>query len=127
MADLRDILSDDEEQLNNDELMKYLDDNLSDEQKREFEKKIETSDFVNDAMEGLKSFKNKQNLDNYVNQINKNLDKQLQLKKQRNEKRKIKHISWIVLSIVLILFICIIGYFLIHLFNLSSHTFPRSH
>jgi hypothetical protein len=124
MADLRDILSDDEEQLNEDELMKYLDNNLSEEEKLEFEKRFAASSFENDAVDGLKSFKNKQSLNDYVNQINRNLDKQLQLKKQKNEKRKIKDFSWIILTVILILFICVIGYFVIHLYNQSAH---RSH
>jgi hypothetical protein len=126
MADLRDILSDDE-QLNEDDLMKYLDDNLSEEKKLEFEKKVAASNFDNDAVDGLKSFKNKQSLNDYVNQINRNLDKQLQLKKQKKEKRKFKDFSWIILTVILILFICIIGYFVIHLYNKSanrSHTNP---
>jgi hypothetical protein len=123
MADLRDILSDDE-QLNEDDLMKYLDDNLSEEKKLEFEKKVAASNFDNDAVDGLKSFKNKQSLNDYVNQINRNLDKQLQLKKQKKEKRKIKDFSWIILTVILILFICIIGYFVIHLYNKSAN---RSH
>jgi hypothetical protein len=124
MADLRDILSDDEEQLNEDELMKYLDNNLSEEEKLEFEKKVTGSRFDNDAVDGLKSFKNKQSLNDYVNQINKNLEKQLQLKKQKNEKRKIKGFTWIILTAILILFICVISYFVIHLYNQSAH---RSH
>jgi hypothetical protein len=124
MADLRDILSDDEEQLNEDELRKYLDNNLSEEEKHEFEKKVAASSFDNDAVDGLKSFKNKQRLNDYVNQINKNLEKQLQEKKQKKEKRKIKDFSWIILTVILILFICIIGYFVIHLYSQSAH---RSH
>src|SRR5947208_11555753 len=98
MADLKDILFDDDEQLNEDELMKYLDNNLSEEEKLEFEKKIAASSFENDAVDGLKSFKNKQSLNDYVNQINKNLEKQLQLKKQKKEKRKLKGFSWIILT-----------------------------
>jgi hypothetical protein len=122
MADLRDILSDDEEQLNEDELMKYLDNNLSDEEKHEFEKKLAGSSFANDAVDGLKSFKNKQSLNDYVNQINKNLDKQLQLKKQQKEKRKIKELGWIILAVILILFICLISYFVIHLYNQPANS-----
>jgi len=125
MADIRDILSDDEEQLNEDELMSYLNDNLSEEEKHDVEKKAASSNFDNDALEGLKSFENKQHLNDYVNQINKNLEKQLQQKKQRQDKRKLKDLSWIILTIILVLFICILGYFLIHLYY--QHTASALH
>ncbi len=103
MADLSDILQDNEEHLNEDELMSYLQGSLSEDDKHAFEKKIETSGFVNDAIDGLKTIRNKQNINDYVHQLNKNLEKQLALKKQRKEKRRIKYLSWAILTALVIL------------------------
>ncbi len=117
MTDLKDILFDNEEQLNEEELKNYVEDNLPENDKRAFEKKMENSGFVNDAVDGLKAFKNNQNLVGYVNQLNKNLEKHLLSKKQGKEKRKIKNLSWILLSALIILLICIIGYISIHFYK----------
>ncbi len=119
MADLRDILEDNEEHLNDDELIRYLEGSLSEDDKHAFEKKIETSGFVNDAIDGLKTIRNKQNINDYVHQLNKNLEKQLALKKQRKEKRRIKYLSWAILTALVILIICIIGYVVIHFYKNS--------
>lgn len=117
MADLRDILSDNEDRLNEEELMKYLEGNLSEADKLAFEEKMQSSGFVNDAVDGLKAIKNKQHINDYVYQLNKNLEKQLGAKKQRKEKRAIKYIQMIILTVVFILLICIIGYLVIHLYR----------
>lgn len=124
MADLRSILSDNEDHLNEDELMKYLDGNLSEADKHAFEEKMQSSGFVNDAVDGLKAVKNKQHLYDYVQQLNKNLEKQLAAKKQRKEKRTIKHIAAVILTALIILLICIIGYVAIHLYHKNSGTQP---
>lgn len=117
MADLRDILSENEEQLNEDELMSYLDDNLSQEDKHAFEQKMADSSFVNDAIEGLRKFRNKQQLQESVNQLNKLLEKQTTSKTKRNEKRIFKELPLLLLTALIILVVCIIGYFVIHLFS----------
>ncbi len=119
MADLRDILSDNEDHLNEGEVMRYLEGTLSEEDKYAFEKKMEISGFVNDAIDGLKTIKNKQHINDYVHQLNKNLEKQLALKKQRKEKRVIKYIPYIILTALVILIICIIGYVVIHFYRNS--------
>jgi hypothetical protein len=116
MGDLRDILSNNDEQLNEDELMNYLEDNLSAEDKHAFEEKMADSQFVNDAIHGLKKFKNKQQLKDTLHHLNKLLEKQTASKEQRNQKKSIKELPMVLLTALLILLICIIGYFVIHLF-----------
>jgi hypothetical protein len=122
MADLRDILSDNDEQLNEDELMNYLEDNLSAEDKHAFEEKMADSSFVNDAIEGLKKFKNKQQLKDSVDHLNKLLEKQTASKKVRDEKKKVKELPLMLLTALLILLICILGYLVIHLFYKGRST-----
>lgn len=122
MADWKDILSENEEQLSEEELLKYLDSNISEEEKYSIEKKINNSPFETDAFQGLSQVQNKDNLKKQVNQLNQKLH-QLTAKKPRKEKRKIKIFEWIILAILILLFICIISYVIIYLQNKSSiHT-----
>jgi anti-sigma factor RsiW len=117
MGDLKDILSNEEEQVNEDELMNYLEGNLSEEEKHAFERKTSDSSFASDALEGLQQFKNKNKLDEYVSQLNKNLQEQLTARKQRNNKRRLKYNQWFLLTIVVILALCVLGYFIISIYN----------
>jgi hypothetical protein len=123
MRDLRQILNDGE-QLNEDELLKYIHDELSEADKRAFEDKAAGSSFINDAVEGLKAFQNKQDLNDYVKQLNKGLENQLAAKKHQQEKRKIKQLPLIFLTVLIILLMCILGYIAIHAFNKSSLKSP---
>ncbi len=119
MADLADILSDNEDQLNENEVMRYLEGSLSEEDKNAFEKKMQTSGFINDAVDGLKKIRNKQHISDHVHQLNKNLEKQLALKKQRKEKRIIKYLPWAILAALIILIVCVIGYLVIRYYKNS--------
>lgn len=121
MADWRDILSDEEEQLNHDELMNYLDGNLSEQEKHSFEKKAANSPFVNDAVEGLQEFKNKQQLEEHVKEINIKLKQQLKSRQHRKQRPEITDNTWLIISTLIILAICVICYFIIHLYK-TSHS-----
>ena len=115
MADWKDILSENEEQPAGDELMQYVNDELSDEEQHAFEKKTVDSAFVNDAIEGLSALQNTQSLNQYVHQLNKNLQQQLALKKQRKQKRALAKHPWIIITAIVLLAICVLGYFIVHL------------
>lgn len=119
MADWKDILSEDEEQLSEEELLQYLNNNIPEEEKHVIEKKINNSPFEADAFQGLSQMQNKYNLKKEVAQLNQKLH-QLTTKKPRKEKKNIKISEWIILTILVLLFICIIGYFIISLQNKSG-------
>src|SRR6476620_12803466 len=99
MEDLTNILGPDGE-LNEEKLKKYISGEASPEETHFVEKQMADSDFVNDAVEGLQAISSKQKLDDYVNQLNKNLHQHLISKKERKNKRKIKELSSIILTIV---------------------------
>ncbi len=123
MADLTNILSHNEEQLTEKELLNYLNDHLSEEEKSFVEKKIAGDPFDADALEGLSKIENKENLKTQVTQLNKKLQQHLTAKRQRKEKIKINIFRWIILTILILLFICIISYVIISLQNRSNaHT-----
>jgi CHASE3 domain sensor protein len=124
MADLNDIFSDEEETLSDDELLKYLDASTPDAEKHAIEKKLADSAFANEAVEGLQHFNSKKKLDDYVQQLNKNLQKELATKKYRKQKRTIKELPLIIVTVVIILLLCVLGYMVIHLYQKHERTSP---
>ena len=119
MDELKNILSNSNKDIDNQKIMDYLSGKLSGEEKHDIEKEMSDSDFVNDAVEGLETVKNKKDLTFFVDQMNADLQKQLNKKKTRKQKRKLKDQPWLYFAIVLILFIIIICFVVIkkHLDN----------
>lgn len=101
---------------NNDELMmKYLEGKLSEEDLYEFEKQMANSELLNDAIEGLQTVKNSKNIDAYVSDLNKHLHQYTSSKKKRRLKNRLELNDWILLSILLVIGLCIVSYFVIKL------------
>jgi len=114
MDDLTKILYDDDD-LNEEQLKKYLSGNISDEERHEVEKKMADSALMNDAVEGLQKFSSDKKLDDYVDHLNKDLHQYLEGKKEIKEKRKIRDLSWIIIAAVIILLLCLLGYVVIRM------------
>ena len=111
--DLINILSNSNKDIDNQKLMDYISGKLSGKDKHEVEQWMIDNHFESEALEGLQTLSDKKDLQAYVDQLNKELNKYLQQKKQRRDKRKIKEIPWSYLAIVLILMLIIIAYFVI--------------
>lgn len=116
MTDLKDILNHDDE-LSSEELIRYLQGNASEEERFAIEKQMADSEFVNEAIEGLQNFKDPAQVTEYVDQLNRQLQKQTTKKLARKNKRKLKEQNWLVIAILAILSLCIAGYFLIHFYS----------
>ena len=116
MTDLKNILDHDDE-LNTEELMRYLQGHASEEERFAIEKQMADSAFVNEAIEGLQDFNDPKQVAEYVDQLNRQLQKQTTKKIDRKNKRKLKDQNWLIVSILAILFLCIAGYFLIHFYS----------
>jgi len=114
MEDLTNILSS-EDEFTEEQLLNYLQGKATGDDAHLVEKQMAESDFINDAVEGLQAIQSPRRLNEYVNQLNGKLQQQLELKKQRKDKREIKHLSWIILAVILILVLCILGYVVIHM------------
>ncbi len=112
--DLLNILSNSNKDIDNQKLMDYISGKLSQQEQHEIEKEMAANELVNDAVEGLKSMKDQQAINSYVEQLNKNLHTQLQQKKTRRQKRKIKDEPYIYLAIVLVLALIVIAYMVLH-------------
>jgi hypothetical protein len=111
--ELLNILSKSDQSITNQQLIDYLNNQLPDNQKHEVEKWMSDNDLVNDAIEGLQHVKNKKNLQAYVDQLNKSLKDQLKQKKGNQQRRKLQQYPWVYFSIVLVLLLCIIGYYIV--------------
>ena len=118
MADLKDILNQ-EDELNNEELMKYLLGKTSEEERFAIEKQMADDSFVNDAVEGLQNFKDPVQVHEYVEQLNRQLQKHTTQKLIRKKKRKLKEQNWLVIAILAILLLCVAGYLLIHFYSIK--------
>ncbi|HMU10158.1 MAG TPA: hypothetical protein PKC54_09140 [Ferruginibacter sp.] len=111
--ELKDILSNLNKDIEQEKLLDYLNKKLSASEAHELEKLMADDEFVNDAVEGLEEFKNKKDLSLYVQQLNNDLKKHLDKKKQRKEKRKLKEQPWLYFSIVLLLVLIVICFVLV--------------
>ena len=111
---LKDILANLSTEVDQETLLKYLEGRLSDDQKHEVEKKMLTSEFSDDAMEGLHGIKNKKDISSLVEQLNRDLHKKLEKKKQRREKLRFKDQPWLYIAIVIILLLIVLSYVVIH-------------
>jgi hypothetical protein len=112
--DLLNILSNSNKDIDNQKLMDYLSGKLPENEKHEVEVWMSENDFANEAMEGLQEFPKNKDLQTYVDQLNKDLNKYIHQKKTRRESKKIKENPWMYLTAFLILLLVIIGYFIIH-------------
>ena len=119
--DLLKILSDSNKDIDNQKLMDYLAGHLSAQEMHEVEKTMATSDFVNDAVEGLMEVKNTRDISALVEQLNQDLGKKLKQKKILKEKRKLKEYPWIYFSLVLILLLIITAWFVISRLHIIAH------
>ena len=115
MADnLKDILSHLSTDIDQETLLLYLQDKLSDEKKHEVEKRLLDNDFASDAMEGLQNFKDKQRVAHLVDMLNRDLRKKTEKKKQRRQRMQLKDQSWLYISIIIIILLIIISYVVVH-------------
>ena len=111
---LKDILANLSNDIDQETLLLYLQDKLSDEKKHEVEKMLLENEFANDALEGLQEFKDKQQSSYVVDMLNRDLKKKTEKKKKQREKMKMKDQSWLYISIIIIILLIIISYILVH-------------
>lgn len=93
-------------------VLEYLNDNLSNEEKRQLEEMLADDDLLGDAMEGLKQLKDGQE----AAIINTQLNRMIQEKIRNRRKTRLKSISfplWIILLITTLLLLMLAGYIII--------------
>ncbi|HEV9037276.1 MAG TPA: hypothetical protein VGQ51_11665 [Puia sp.] len=107
------ILSESNKDIDNQQLMDYLSGKLSGEALHELERSMADNPLLNDAVEGLQQLKNKKNMQTYVDELNTAMLKSLDKKKNRRLRRRLRDTPWTYFAIILVLALCIIGYFLV--------------
>jgi hypothetical protein len=120
MSDLKNILNQGSDP-NEEALKRYLAGSASEEERFMIEHQMTDEAFMNDAVEGLQNFKDPKVMQDYVNKINKELLKQTVKKKRSKLKRHIEDQHWTLLSVIIIIVLCILGYFVIHL-SVEQHS-----
>jgi predicted secreted protein len=110
---LKDILSHLSPEIDQETLLLYLQNKLSDEKRHEVEKKLLDNEFAGEAAEGLQQFNNKEKLSLVVEQLNRNLQSKLPKKKKRKERIHLKEQPWLYLAVIIIILLIIISYFVI--------------
>ena len=111
--DLKNILSNSNNDIDNQQLMDYLSNQLSQDESHELEKKMADDSFMNDAIEGLQQLQNKKDLTVYTEQLNNELQRQIDKNKLRKEKRRWKDQPYNYIAILTILLLIIIGYLVV--------------
>ena len=111
--DLKNILNNSNKDIDNQKLMDYLSRQLSKQEAHDLEKMMADDAFINDAVEGLEQFNNVKKLPLSVEQLNRELQKQIAKKKKRREKRKLKDQSWLYFAIILLLILTVVCYIII--------------
>ena len=111
--DLLKILSDSNKDIDNQQLMDYLSGKLSARESHEVEKMMADNELFNDAMEGLQGIRDKKDIQTYVEQLNRDLQKSLTKKRHRREKRRLKEGLWGYVAVIVIIMLCIAGYYVV--------------
>ncbi len=111
--DLLNILANSNKDIDNQQLMDYLSGNLSGDPLHEVEKSMADNAFLNDAVEGLQRIGSKNNVQQYVDELNAALQKSMAKKKQRRLKRRLQETPWAYLAILLVIGLCILAYIII--------------
>lgn len=111
--ELKDILSNLNNDIEQEKLLQYINEHMSDAEQHALETQMNDDAFMNDAIEGLQSVENKNNITEIVQQMNADLKKQLDKKKKRKLKRRLNEQPWTYFSIVLLLLLILVAYIVI--------------
>ena len=113
---LLNILSNSNKDIDNQKLMDYLSGKLPENEKNEVEQWMAENEFTEEALEGLQQFKQPRDLQAYVDKLHSDLNRQLQQKKTRREKRRIKETPWVLLAVFVVLLLVIMAYLVLKQF-----------
>ncbi|HSB93953.1 MAG TPA: hypothetical protein VLC28_12590 [Flavitalea sp.] len=114
MSDLFNILSNSNKDIDNQKLMDYLAGKLSGDDKHEVEKWMNENPFVNEAIEGLQTVKEPEQVSVYIQQLNSQLLKQVS-KKSKGRPHKLQiNLTYSIIAILIILILAVVALLIIH-------------
>ena len=113
-GNLKDILSNADEPINQDQLLKYLNGELQQTQKHNLEKLAIDDPFESDALEGLEELEDNERIKLIVDDLNRNLKKRTAKKIEKRERMRIKPQWTLYFSILILLIIVVLVYLFLH-------------
>jgi hypothetical protein len=113
MEELNNIWNADDE-LNEEQLMKYVQGKSTAEEAYTVEKNMADSSFINDGVEGLQQFSSPEKINALTQQINESLNNRLANKKHKPRKG-INNLSWELITVIAVILLCILAYTIIEL------------
>ena len=110
---LKNILSHLSTEIDQETLLLYLQNKLTDEKRHEIEKILLEHDFEDEAVEGLQQVKDKAQIRYMVEALNRDLKKKLQKKKKFRERMRLKDLSWLYMALLILLLLIVISFIVI--------------
>ena len=111
--DLKNILSNLTNEVDQELLSLYLQNKLSKEEQHAFEGAVLEDEFTADAIDGLSSLGTNVNIDLLQQSLRNNLNKRLKEKNKKTLSTTIQNTNWYIYAIVLIILLCMVGYFVV--------------
>lgn len=118
--DLLNILSNSNKDISNQQLMDYLAGKLPEADKHAIEQELSDDAFLNDAAEGLSQVSDPQQIDFFVEQLNRDLLQKVQNKKKRRRRPMLQQ-RWVYAGIVLILALLLAAFLMITKYQALKH------
>lgn len=112
--DLKNILSNLNNDIEQDKLLDYLNRQLTEKEQHELEKQMNDDAFMSDAMDGLAALHPKKDVSAIVQELNSGLNRQLRKKKKK--KTFFQQDTTIYYSIVILLMLLVIAFVLVKMF-----------
>lgn len=101
-----------EQQIPDDELLRYVQNKMSDSEKHAIELHLQENAFLQDAVDGLQQNEGGRTQE-HVEELNQFLSRKLRQKKPRGQK-KIKYLGLIALAVILLLLVVLGSYMVLH-------------
>lgn len=103
------------------EILKYLHNNLSHDEMHELEMQMIQSSFVNDAVEGLQAFHKKESIQKITQDLNNIIEKETKKKAKRKKYyEKFMQQNWLQLIVLVVLLVCLLAFFMVRYFILHT-------
>lgn len=112
--DLLNILTHSNKNIDNQQLMAYVSDKLTEEEKRLFEEEMIDSNLLSDAVEGLSSMRDEDAIHGYASELNASLASYLAANKKRDNRRGVKDIPLVYLGIFIVVIIALLAFAIIY-------------
>lgn len=111
---LKDILAHLSQDIDQETLLLYLQDQLTPEKQHELEKQLMDNPFASDAMEGLRQIQDKKQIAYMVEMLNRDLKKKTDKRKKRREKLKLPDQSQLYITILILLILVVFCFLIIY-------------